>query len=94
MSTCSSACGIFLFFRLQSQRCTKNPAIAKFGYFYGELNDSNGRWYNDIRAWRVVRGTAAPAAPAPAAMPSATIPSPQEVPNQTAEMSPIDEMPF
>ncbi len=59
-----------------------------------DAREYNGRWYNDIRAWRVVRGTAAPAAPAPAAMPSASIPSPQEVPSQTTDMSPIDEMPF
>ena len=33
-----------------------------------DAREYNGRWYNDIRAWRVQRGVvAAPGAPAPAA---------------------------
>ena len=40
-----------------------------------EAREYNGRWYNDIRAWRVQRGVvAAPGAPAPAA--PAAVPAP------------------
>ena len=51
----------------------------------------NGRWYNDIRAWRVVPAqTAAPVAPAatPAA-PEAVIPAPVAAP-----AAPEDDLPF
>ena len=52
----------------------------------------NGRWYNDIRAWRVVPAQAAPAPAAPAApfaAPEATIPAPQAAP-----AAPEDDLPF
>ena len=40
-----------------------------------DAREYNGRWYNDIRAWRVQRGVvAAPGAPAPAA--PAAVPAP------------------
>lgn len=50
-----------------------------------DAREYNGRWYNDVRAWRVVRAdaqpAAAPAAPAsdvpfPGAAPAASIPAP------------------
>ena len=51
----------------------------------------NGRWYNDIRAWRVVPAqTAAPVAPAAApAAPEAVIPAPVAAP-----AAPEDDLPF
>lgn len=51
----------------------------------------NGRWYNDIRAWRVVPAqTVAPVAPAAApAAPEAVIPAPVAAP-----AAPEDDLPF
>lgn len=40
-----------------------------------ESREFNGRWYTDARAWRIVRGTVAPASGA-AATPSASAPQP------------------
>lgn len=65
----------------------------------------NGRWYNDIRAWRVVRGDAAPqpaAAPfaaAPQAAPQQTYAAPQQpyaAPQQPApaQQDSTDDLPF
>ena len=51
----------------------------------------NGRWYNDIRAWRVVPATTA-AQPAPAVAPAApevAIPAPVAAP-----AAPEDDLPF
>ena len=51
----------------------------------------NGRWYSDIRAWRIEpAGQAAPAAPAAAPAPSAPMPSADDM------SSPLDEedLPF
>lgn len=52
----------------------------------------NGRWYNDIRAWRIEpAGTAPAASPAPA--PSAPVaPPPSEVPAFTS--MPEEDLPF
>lgn len=57
-----------------------------------DAREYNGRWYNDIRAWRVTRGAAAPAAqPAPVA----DIPAPAEVPSPAQNVSgPVDDLPF
>ena len=52
----------------------------------------NGRWYNDIRAWRVERGTAAPAA-APMDMPVINAPK-VEVPDFSKDANDPDELPF
>lgn len=52
----------------------------------------NGRWYNDIRAWRVVPAQAAtPAAPeaAPFVAPETAIPAPVAAP-----AAPEDDLPF
>lgn len=53
----------------------------------------NGRWYNDIRAWRVVPAAqaAAPAAPeaVPFAAPETAIPAPVAAP-----AAPEDDLPF
>ena len=45
-----------------------------------DAREFNGRWYNDIRAWRVVRvaPTAVAAAPAAAPQPQAYAPQPQQ----------------
>ena len=46
-----------------------------------QSREYNGRWYTDVKAWRVERGEAAPA-PAPAAAP---LPEPEDL---------DDELPF
>ena len=52
----------------------------------------NGRWYNDIRAWRVERGTAAPAA-APMDIPVINA-TKVEVPDFSKDANDPDELPF
>lgn len=54
-----------------------------------DAREYNGRWYNDIRAWKVVRSTA-PAAPANA-IPASDIPAPTSAP---ATGEPEDDLPF
>lgn len=54
-----------------------------------DAREYNGRWYNDIRAWKVVRN-AAPAAPANA-IPAGDIPAPTSAP---ATGEPEDDLPF
>lgn len=60
-----------------------------------DAHEYQGRWFNDIRAWRVMPPQAAPAA-APA--PQAVAPAPQaEVPAPTApapEDNPEEDLPF
>ena len=56
-----------------------------------DAREYNGRWYNDIRAWRVVRG----AAPVPGASPVADIPAPTAPAQPAAPASePEDDLPF
>lgn len=57
-----------------------------------DAREYNGRWYNDIRAWRVVRG----AAPVAGADPVADIPAPTaQMPAQPSVASePEDDLPF
>lgn len=59
-----------------------------------DAREYNGRWYNDISAWRVTRNSAQPATAAPVA--PATIPAPTEAP--AAQPAPsneaIDDLPF
>ena len=57
-----------------------------------DAREYNGRWYNDIRAWRVVRG----AAPVSGAAPVADIPAPTaQMPAQPSVASePEDDLPF
>ena len=59
-----------------------------------DAREYNGRWYNDIRAWRVVRGAAQPAPAAPVDFNS--IPAPTEVPatQPATNNAPIDDLPF
>lgn len=58
-----------------------------------DAHEYQGRWFNDVSAWRVQRG-AAPAAAAPQAAP-ATIPSPAVAPAAPAEeQGTADDLPF
>ena len=50
----------------------------------------NGRWYNDVRAWRIEPAGSAPVAPAAPSAPVA--PPPAEVPEYTS--MPEDDLPF
>lgn len=56
-----------------------------------DAREYNGRWYNDIRAWKVVRG----AAPVPGAAP-VDIPAPAAPAAQTTTVAsePEDDLPF
>lgn len=63
-----------------------------------DAHEYNGRWFNDIRAWRVAppqavatpapQAAAAPAPSAPAEVPAPTAPAP------TIEQAPEDNLPF
>lgn len=56
-----------------------------------DAREYNGRWYNDIRAWKVVRG----AAPAVGAPQPADIPAPAaSVQQPTMANEPEDDLPF
>lgn len=66
-----------------------------------DAHEYNGRWFNDIRAWRAVPATApAPAAAAPAApaaapaASAAPAPAPSEDPFATAAGGGNDDLPF
>lgn len=66
-----------------------------------DAHEYNGRWFNDIRAWRAVPATAgAPAAAAPAApaaapaASAAPAPTPSEDPFATAAGGGNDDLPF
>ena len=68
-----------------------------------DAHESNGRWFNDIRAWRVAppqaAAPAAVAAPAPQAVGTPAQPVAPEVPAPTApapsfEQAPEDNLPF
>ena len=55
----------------------------------------NGRWYNDLRVWRLA--PAGQAAPAPAAAPAAPAPMPPAAPAPTLDDMPApadDDLPF
>ena len=55
-----------------------------------DAREYNGRWYNDIRAWRVVRGEVAPAqGAAPADIPAPAAPAAPAAVNE-----PEDDLPF
>lgn len=55
-----------------------------------DAREYQGRWYNSIRAWKVVRGAVAPqAAPAPeASIPAPEMAAPADIPAPTADMAP------
>lgn len=63
-----------------------------------DAREYNGRWYNDIRAWRIDRNnamanaTGAPAAPA--AAPAPFPPAPEATPNFAATEGSDDDLPF
>lgn len=65
-----------------------------------EAREYNGRWYNDIRAWRVQRGVAPAAAPAPEAAPAAAPAAPAAAPAAQAPAAApagtdtVDDLPF
>jgi len=66
-------------------------------HFDIDAHEYNGRWFNDVRAFRVDRGQAAPtAAPMPEAAPAAS--APEAAPAQEApvapQAAPIDAAPF
>ena len=62
-----------------------------------DAHEYNGRWFNDVRAFRIDRGQAAPtasaeAAPAPEAAPVAPMAEPAPIPFEAP--APTDELPF
>ncbi len=63
-----------------------------------ESREYNGRWYTDVRAWRVLPAdAAAPAPAAPTARPYSAAPRPQAAaPTQSAPSSAddVDDLPF
>lgn len=67
-----------------------------------DAHEYNGRWFNDIRAWRVVPAqqavagnvAQAPAAPAPAAAPAAPAPAPADPFANPGAPSADEDLPF
>ena len=59
-----------------------------------ESREYNGRWYNDIRAWRVTRGVVA--APAPAEVPAPAAPAAQPTASAASQSQgeAVDDLPF
>ena len=62
-----------------------------------DAHEYNGRWFNDVRAFRIDRGQAAPtpapeAAPMPEAAPVAPAAEPAPIPFEAP--APTDELPF
>ena len=80
--------------------------IAQFNIQAGEVltvsfdidsREYNGRWYNDIRAWKVDRNVAAPAAAPAAPAAGAPVPPPVADPFGAPQMnasSEADDLPF
>ncbi len=59
-----------------------------------DAREYNGRWYNDIRAYNVIRGQVAPAAPGAEPFPPAQAPfPPAQEPASSTEAS-NDDLPF
>ena len=56
-------------------------------HFDIDAHEYNGRWFNDVRAFRVDRGQAAPAPATPEAAPAAQAPQAQQAP-QAAPLQP------
>lgn len=64
-------------------------------FFDIDAHEYNGRWFNDVRAFRIDRGQAAPtAAPEVPAMQAAPAATPQAVPQAAPQVTPIDATPF
>lgn len=55
-----------------------------------ESREFNGRWYTDVRAWRMTRKAPAAAAPAPDALP----PLDAFVPEEPTDSKEVDDLPF
>lgn len=55
-----------------------------------ESREFNGRWYTDVRAWRMTRKAPAAAAPAPDVLP----PLDAFVPEEPADSKEVDDLPF
>ena len=59
-----------------------------------DAREYNGRWYNDVRAWKVERKAAAPVPSAPAPAPSNDIPAPSAPFTANEGEGLNDELPF
>lgn len=57
-----------------------------------DAHEYNGRWFNDIRAWKVDRNIAAQ--PAPAAAPAAPVYTAPAAPQMPADGGTNDDLPF
>ena len=55
-----------------------------------ESREFNGRWYTDVRAWRMTRKAPAAAAPAPDTLPALDA----FVPEEPADSKEVDDLPF
>lgn len=55
-----------------------------------ESREYNGRWYTEVRAWRMVRQSAQPAAPSADAFP----PLDAFAPEESAPADKVDDLPF
>lgn len=55
-----------------------------------ESREFNGRWYTDVRAWRMTRKAPAAASPAPDALP----PLDTFTPEESADSKEVDDLPF
>jgi len=66
-------------------------------HFDIDAHEYNGRWFNDVRAFRIDRGQAAPTAAAPeaasAAVQAAPV-APQAAPQMAPQVPPMDAVPF
>ena len=58
-----------------------------------DAHEYNGRWFNDVRAFRIDRGQAAPTAAAPEAAPQVQAAAPV-APQAEAPVPPMDAAPF
>ena len=66
-------------------------------HFDIDAHEYNGRWFNDVRAFRIDRGQAAPTAAAPEAAPAAAQAAPvapQAAPQMAPQVPPMDAVPF
>ena len=65
-------------------------------HFDIDAHEYNGRWFNDVRAFRIDRGQAAPTTAAPEAAPQmqAAPVAPQIAPQPAPQVAPMDAAPF
>lgn len=59
-----------------------------------DAREYNGRWYNDIRAWRVTRGVVAASAPAEVPAPAAPAAQPTASAASQSQGEAVDDLPF